>query len=83
MIRPRSMIKFFYHCTALPPRGYKNDDWGISAYYDWPRLDYVTEVESYRNRVRRIRACKWLCSIDESIHPHREKFQPVCEFLNA
>tara|TARA_B100000941_G_scaffold281110_1_gene248204 strand:- start:298 stop:516 length:219 start_codon:yes stop_codon:yes gene_type:complete len=72
------MIKYFCHCTALPPRGYRNDDWGISTHCDWPRLDYVTEVESYRNR-----ACKWLCGINKSIHLHREKFQLGYESLNA
>ena len=81
--RSRSMIKFSYHRTASPQRDWRHDDPDIPAYRDRPRVDYVTEVESYRDRVRRIRTWKWLCGIDEPGHLRWEKSQPVSELLNA
>ena len=81
--RARSMIKFSYHRTALPQR-----DWcwiaaEIPAYRDRARLDYVTEVESYRDKVRRVRTWNWLCGSDREVALRWEKSQPVSELLNT
>jgi hypothetical protein len=81
--RPRSMIKFSYHRTAAPQRDWHCETPDIPPYRDRPRLDYVTEVESYRDRVRRIRTWNWLCGIDEPIHLRWEKSQPVSELINT
>jgi len=57
----RGMIKFSYHRTASPERDWVIASDEIPAYVDRPRLPYVTEVESYRDRVRRARTWRWLC----------------------
>ena len=57
----RGMIKFSYHRTAPPERDWVTASDEIPEYADRPRLPYVTEVESYRDRVRRIRTWRWLC----------------------
>jgi len=80
--RPRSMIKFSYHRSAAPRRDWLCDSSERPAYRDRPRLDYVTEVESYRDRVRRIRTWNWLCGADQEVHLRWEKSQRVSELLS-
>ncbi|MGY8823752.1 MAG: phytanoyl-CoA dioxygenase family protein [Candidatus Latescibacterota bacterium] len=77
--RRRSMFKFSYHRQAEPRRDWRIDTPDIPAYKDRPRLAYVTEVESYRDRVRRMRTWKWLCGIDEEVALRWEKSRPVSE----
>ena len=79
--RARSMIKFSYHRTAEPRRDWLCDAGTIPAYRDRPRLDYVTEVESYRDKVRRTRTWNWLCGSDRAVELRWERSQPVSELL--
>ena len=81
--RARSMIKFSYHRTAPPQRDWLCDTAKIPAYRDRARLDYVTEVESYRDKVRRTRTWNWLCGSDREVALRWEKSQPVSELLNT
>jgi hypothetical protein len=81
--RARSMIKFSYHRTAPPQRDWLCDTAEIPAYRDRARLDYVTEVESYRDKVRRTRTWNWLCGSDREVALRWEKSQPVSELLNT
>ena len=81
--RARSMIKFSYHRTAPPQRDWLCDSPQAPAYRDRPRLDYVTEVESYRDKVRRTRTWNWLCGNDREVALRWEKSQPVSELLNT
>ncbi len=81
--RARSMIKFSYHRTAPPQRDWLCDTAEIPAYRDRARLDYVTEVESYRDKVRRARTWNWLCGSDREVALRWEKSQPVSELLNT
>ena len=81
--RARSMIKFSYHRTALPQRDWCWTAAEIPAYRDRARLDYVTEVESYRDKVRRARTWNWLCGSDREVALRWEKSQPVSELLNT
>ena len=81
--RARSMIKFSYHRTALPQRDWCCDAVEIPTYRDRARLDYVTEVESYRDKVRRARTWNWLCGSDREVALRWEKSQPVSELLNT
>ena len=46
-------------------------------YRDRPRFPYVTEVESYRDRVRRMRTWTWLCGLDEEVELRWEQSEPV------
>jgi len=59
--KKRSMIKFSYYRTSPPVRDWKIDATEMPAYQNRARLPYVTEVESYRDRVRRERTWDWLC----------------------
>ena len=77
--RRRSMIKFSYHRQAAPRRDWRIDTPEIPAYVDRPRLPYVTEVESYRDRVRRMHTWNWLCGLDADIVLRWEKSRPVSE----
>ena len=52
-----------------------------AADLDRPRLPYATEVESYRDRVRRIRTWNWLCGIDQETALRWETSQPVSELI--
>ena len=79
--RARSMIKFSYHRTAAPQRDWLCDAVEIPAYRDRSRVPYATEVESYRDRVRRIRTWNWLCGIDQEIELRWERSQPVSELI--
>lgn len=81
--RARSMIKFSYHRTAPPQRDWLCDTAEIPAYRDRARLDYVTEVESYRDKVRRTRTWNWLCGSDRKVALRWGKSQPVSELLNT
>ena len=81
--RARSMIKFSYHRTAPPQRDWLCDTAEIPAYRDRARLDYVTEVESYRDKVRRARTWNWLCGSDREVALRWEKSQLVSELLNT
>lgn len=81
--RARSMIKFSYHRNAPPQRDWLCDTAEIPAYRDRARLDYVTEVESYRDKVRRTRTWNWLCGSDREVALRWEKSQPVSELLNT
>ena len=49
---------------APPTRDWLVDDPTTPAYRDPVRFPYVTEVESYRDRVRRTRTWNWLCGND-------------------
>ena len=79
--RRRSMLKFSYHRQAEPRRDWRDATGEIPAYKDRPRLAYVTEVESYRDRVRRMRTWNWLCGRDEEVTLRWEKSRPVGELL--
>ena len=81
--RARSMIKFSYHRTAPPQRDWLCDTAEIPAYRDRARLDYVTEVEYYRDKIRRTRTWNWLCGSDREVALRWEKSQPVSELLNT
>ncbi|MBT4100684.1 MAG: hypothetical protein HOM68_29615 [Gemmatimonadetes bacterium] len=77
--RRRGMIKFSYHRQATPQRDWKVDAPEIPEYRNQPRLAYVTEVESYRDRVRRMRTWNWLCGLDEESQLRWERSRPVSE----
>lgn len=77
--RRRGMIKFSYHRQATPQRDWLIDTPIIPKYVDRPRLAYVTEVESYRDRVRRMRTWNWLCGLDTDIVLRWEKSRPLSE----
>ena len=59
------------------------DDAEIPPYRDRARLPYVTEVESYRDRVRRMRTWNWLCGLDGEVALRWERSRPVEELLSA
>ena len=75
--RPRSMIKFSYHRQATPVRDWHAAEGDPPQYRDRPRFPYVTEVESYRDRVRRMRTWTWLCGLDEEVELRWEQSEPV------
>ena len=79
--RKRSMIKFSYYRESSPVRDWVIDSEEIPEYNGGGRMPYVTEVESYRDRVRRIRTWNWLCGRDgdDPGHRHYETSQPVNE----
>ena len=77
--RRRGMIKFSYHRQAAPQRDWKVDAPEIPEYQNQPRLAYVTEVESYRDRVRRMRTWNWLCGLDTESELRWERSRPVSE----
>jgi hypothetical protein len=77
--RRRSMIKFSYHRQAQPQRDWRVDTPEIPHYVDRSRLPYVTEVESYRDRVRRMRTWQWLCGQDTDVVLRGGKSRPVNE----
>ncbi len=81
--RKRSMIKFSYFRSSSPSRDWLIDTEDIPEYNDRPRLPYVTEVESYRDRVRRVRTWNWLCGLEHEEPGHRQhsKARPVSELL--
>jgi len=81
--RSRSMFKFSYHRQAEPVRDWRIDDAEIPPYRDRARLPYVTEVESYRDRVRRMRTWNWLCGLDGEVALRWERSRPVEELLSA
>ena len=81
--RPRSMFKFSYHRQAEPVRDWRIDDAETPPYRDRARLPYVTEVESYRDRVRRMRTWNWLCGLDGEVALRWERSRPVEELLLA
>ena len=43
----------------------------------------MTEVESYRDRVRRMRTWNWLCGLDGEVALRWERSRPVEELLSA
>ena len=70
--------------TYLAQRGFEQRDWRIDTveipeYVDRPRFAYVTEVESYRDRVRRMRTWNWLCGQDTEMALRWETSRPVSE----
>ncbi len=69
----RGMIKFSYHRNASPQRDWMIDSDEIPDYVDRARLPYVTEVESYRDRVRRGRTWRWLCGQEPESPARRMK----------
>lgn len=77
--RRRGMIKFSYHRQAAPRRDWLVDTADIPAYVNGPRFGYVTEVESYRDRVRRMRTWNWLCGQDTNVTLRWEKSRPVSQ----
>lgn len=77
--RRRGMIKFSYHRQAAPRRDWRVDTPEIPEYADRPRFAYVTEVESYRDRVRRIRTWNWLCGQDTEVALRWAGSRPVSE----
>ena len=79
--RRRGMLKFSYHRQAAPCRDWLFDSDEIPAYRDRPRLPYVTEVESYRDRVRRMRTWQWLCGQDTEVQLRWEKSRPVSQLV--
>ena len=81
--RTRSMIKFSYHRTAEPLRDWLCETPEAPTFRDRPRWDYVTEVESYRDKVRRTRTWNWLCGSDREVALRWERSQPVSELLNT
>ena len=81
--RRRGMIKFSYHRQAEPVRDWRVDSDEIPAYRDRPRFAYVSEVESYRDRVRRMRTWNWLCGQDTDVELHWEKSRPVSQLAGA
>ncbi len=68
---------------AEPVRDWRIDDAEIPPYRDRARLPYVTEVESYRDRVRRMRTWNWLCGLDGEVALRWERSRPVEELLSA
>jgi len=81
--RRRGMIKFSYHRQAEPVRDWRVDFDEIPAYRDRPRFAYVSEVESYRDRVRRMRTWNWLCGQDTDVELRWEKSRPVSQLAGA
>jgi hypothetical protein len=79
--RRRGMLKFSYHRQAQPCRDWRIDSAEIPAYRDRPRLAYVTEVESYRDRVRRMRTWQWLCGQDTEVQLRWEKSRPLSQLI--
>lgn len=77
--RRRGMLKFSYHRQAAPKRDWCTDSDEIPAYADRPRLAYVSEVESYRDRVRRMRTWEWLCGQETEAALRWERSRPVSE----
>jgi hypothetical protein len=77
--RRRGMIKFSYHRQAAPRRDWLVDTADVPAYVNGPRFGYVTEVESYRDRVRRMRTWNWLCGQDTNVTLRWEKSRPVSQ----
>ena len=77
--RRRGMLKFSYHRQAAPRRDWLIDSPEIPAYVDRPRLAYVSEGESYRDRVRRMRTWNWLCGLDVDVALRWEKSRPASE----
>jgi hypothetical protein len=77
------MIKFSYHRTAEPLRDWLCETPEAPTFRDRPRWDYVTEVESYRDKVRRTRTWNWLCGSDREVALRWERSQPVSELLNT
>jgi hypothetical protein len=77
--RRRAMIKFSYHRQAEPRRDWRIDTVEIPEYVDRPRFAYVTEVESYRDRVRRMCTWNWLCGQDTEMALRWETSRPVSE----
>ena len=75
----RGMIKFSYHRTVSPERDWVMDSDEIPEYVDRPRLPYVTEVESYRDRVRRIRTWRWLCGLEPESAARRMQPRTLAE----
>jgi hypothetical protein len=75
----RGMIKFSYHRTASPARDWMIDSEEIPNYADRARLPYVTEVESYRDRVRRVRTWRWLCGLEPESTARRQKPRTLSE----
>ena len=55
------MIKFSYFRTVPPVRDWLIEKDEIPEYEDRPRAPYLTEVESYRERVRCRLTWEWLC----------------------
>ena len=81
----RSMIKFSYFRTAAPCRDWIVDSDEMPVYVNQPRLPYVTEVESYRDRSRCHRTWDWLCGVDRPMDiAHGAKMfvkaRPVSEY---
>ena len=79
--RKRSMIKFSYYRESQPVRDWVIDTEKIPVYRGRPRLPYVTEVESYRDGVRRTRTWNWLCGMEaeDPDHRHYTTSQPVSD----
>ena len=77
--RRRGMIKFSYFRSAPPTRDWLIDSPTAPAYRDPVRLPYVTEVEFYRDRVRRTRTWNWLCGDDREERLRWEKSVPLSE----
>ena len=77
----RSMIKFSYYRESPPVRDWVIDSDEIPEYRGRARLPYVTEVESYRDGVRRTRTWNWLCGTESEEHSHRHRAtsRPVSE----
>ena len=81
--RTRSMIKFSYHLTAEPLRDWLCEIPEAPTFRDRPRWDYVTEVESCRDKVRRTRTWDWLCGSDREVALRWERSRPVSELFNT
>ncbi len=77
--RRRGMLKFSYHRQAPPKRDWKIETPEIPDYVNQPRLAYVTEVESYRERVRCMRTWNWLCGLETDVALRWERSRPVSE----
>jgi hypothetical protein len=77
--RRRGMLKFSYHRQAAPQRDWRIDSPQIPAYRERPRYAYVTEVESYRDRVRRTRTWNWLCGQDREEALRWDTSRPVSQ----
>ena len=79
--RRRGMLKFSYHRQVAPQRDWRIETDEIPAYSDRPRLAYVTEVESYLDRVRRMHTWNWLCGQDTDVALRWARSRPVSEVL--
>ena len=73
----RSMIKFSYFRQAAPRRDWLIDSEEVPNYVDRARMSYVSEVEAYRDSMRRIRTWNWLCGLDEAAYNCRERVWPA------